>query len=237
MDERHYQILGSVVREYVRTARPVGSASLTARSQHQVSPATIRALLHELEEAGYIYQPHTSAGRIPTDLGYRYVVDHTSEGSLSDPQRLKLHQQFSQLEKEYRHLARSASKLLADLTQTIAVSGSTESGDVQEAGLQKLLELPEAETLETIRELSRVLDGVEQRLRELATSARDEATVFIGEEIPFFPAQYTSLVVRTIVVSPQHSLVIALIGPKRMAYQRNVSLLNAVARYVTERYL
>src|SRR5512146_2806687 len=75
LSERASRILTAVVREYIETGQPVGSVTLTRRGGFGLSSATIRNVLAQLEEQGYLTQPHTSAGRIPTDLGYRYYVD------------------------------------------------------------------------------------------------------------------------------------------------------------------
>ena len=76
LDERKQRILGAVVRDYVQTVRPVGSEDLAARHAWGVKSATIRGEMAELSEMGYLCQPHTSAGRIPSDRGYRFYVDH-----------------------------------------------------------------------------------------------------------------------------------------------------------------
>lgn len=76
LTERDSLILGAVVEEFVQTAEPVGSRHLTKKYRFTVSPATVRNVMADLEETGYLSQPHTSAGRIPTDEGYRYYVDH-----------------------------------------------------------------------------------------------------------------------------------------------------------------
>src|SRR5512146_1533242 len=75
LSERAGRILAALVREYIETGQPVGSLTLTRRGGFGLSPATIRNVLAQLEDQGYVRQPHTSAGRIPTDLGYRFYVD------------------------------------------------------------------------------------------------------------------------------------------------------------------
>jgi len=88
LDERKGAILRAVVEEYVETAEPVGSQRVAGSRKLGVSSATVRNDMTVLEREGYITQPYTSAGRIPTDLGYRYFVDHfTSEGALRIAQR------------------------------------------------------------------------------------------------------------------------------------------------------
>ncbi|HSJ10752.1 MAG TPA: heat-inducible transcriptional repressor HrcA [Longimicrobiales bacterium] len=84
LTEREEQILGAVIRTYVETAEPAGSRTVAKRHELGVSPATIRNAMSDLEEKGFLFHPHTSAGRIPTDLAYRYYVD-----TLMQPMRLQ----------------------------------------------------------------------------------------------------------------------------------------------------
>ena len=76
LDERHRQVLLAVIAEYVESAEPVGSRSVARHHMRGLSPATIRNAMADLEEMGYLSQPHTSAGRVPTDKAYRFYVDH-----------------------------------------------------------------------------------------------------------------------------------------------------------------
>ena len=90
LDERKAAILRAIVEEHVATAQPVGSQTVARSRGLDVSSATVRNEMTVLEREGYIMAPHTSAGRIPTDLGYRYFVDHfTHQGGLPAPQRLR----------------------------------------------------------------------------------------------------------------------------------------------------
>src|SRR5690348_16480882 len=75
-DDRSRELLTAAIKLYVATGEPVGSRTLSRHSREQLSAATIRNIMADLEEAGYLYQPHTSAGRIPTDKGYRFYVDN-----------------------------------------------------------------------------------------------------------------------------------------------------------------
>ena len=75
MDARQRDVLVAVIREYIDSAEPVGSRALSKRHFPHLSPATIRNVMADLEETGYLVQPHTSAGRVPTDKAYRFYVD------------------------------------------------------------------------------------------------------------------------------------------------------------------
>ena len=87
LDERKASILRAVVEEYIATAQPVGSAHVAAAPEIHVSPATVRNEMAYLEHEGYLVQPHTSAGRIPTDKGYRAFVDQLSTPGHARPCR------------------------------------------------------------------------------------------------------------------------------------------------------
>ena len=75
LDERSRQVLLAIIAEYVESAEPVGSRSVARRHMRGLSPATIRNVMADLEDMGYLSQPHTSAGRVPTDKAYRFYVD------------------------------------------------------------------------------------------------------------------------------------------------------------------
>jgi heat-inducible transcriptional repressor len=122
LDPRKAAILEAVVSEYIESAQPVGSHHVAQSSGVNVSSATIRSEMAALEHEGFLVQPHTSAGRIPTDKGYRFFVDHLAEpGVLGPAQRQKVRRFFDQVHGEMEELLERTSGLLADLTQCAAV--------------------------------------------------------------------------------------------------------------------
>lgn len=122
MDKRQQKILKAVVYRYITTGTPVGSKSLAASLNLGVSAATIRNELSKLEGMGYLYQPHTSAGRLPTDLGYRFYVDSLSGRTrLREEERKAIHTLFSQKTKELENLLQETSTLLSRLTSAAAM--------------------------------------------------------------------------------------------------------------------
>lgn len=121
LGERQASILRAIVREYVRSGEPVGSRHLVDRSKLNVSSATVRNEMARLEELGYVAQPHTSAGRIPTDRGYRFVVDEIkSPRALTDPQRRTLEAELSDGEPTVEDLLRRASDTVSRFTHHAA---------------------------------------------------------------------------------------------------------------------
>jgi heat-inducible transcriptional repressor len=121
LDERKAAILRAVVEEYVRTAQPVGSGHVAQTAPIPVSPATIRNEMGQLERDGYLVQPHTSAGRIPTDKGYRFFVDSLSPGTLDRAQTQAVRVFFDRAHGELERMLGDTSRLLSNLTHYAAV--------------------------------------------------------------------------------------------------------------------
>ncbi len=120
--ERRATVLKAVVEEYVRTAAPVASQTVTESRDLGVSSATVRNDMTQLEREGFLAQPHTSAGRIPTDQGYRYFVDHfTAAGGLPVGQRRAVADFFATTHRALEDLLHETSQLLANLTSHAAV--------------------------------------------------------------------------------------------------------------------
>ena len=122
LDDRKALILRAIVSHYVSTGEPVGSKTLVDRYRLRVSPATVRNDMGALEDRGYIYQPHTSAGRIPTDTGYRFFVDSSpSDARLPAEQTQQIRRFFGQPRFEFEESLRQTAALLSQLTDHAAV--------------------------------------------------------------------------------------------------------------------
>ena len=127
LDERKAVILRAVVDEHITTGQPVGSAHLGSATGLQVSSATIRNEMSALERDGYLTHPHTSAGRIPTDKGYRFFVDSLSPGHLGAPQSMQVRAFFDEAHGELERMLTDTSRLLSSLTDYAAVVVAPES--------------------------------------------------------------------------------------------------------------
>lgn len=123
LDLRSQAILRAVIEEYVTTAQPVGSQALVERYRLGVSSATVRAVLAELEAAGLLTHPHTSAGRVPTEQGYRYYVESIIDSAPLPPvEQLMIRHQFGQVEYASEHWFRLAATTLASLTRAAGLA-------------------------------------------------------------------------------------------------------------------
>ncbi|MDT0323458.1 MULTISPECIES: heat-inducible transcriptional repressor HrcA [unclassified Streptomyces] len=121
LSERRLEVLRAIVQDYVGTEEPVGSKALTERHNLQVSPATVRNDMAVLEEEGYIAQPHTSAGRVPTDKGYRLFVDKLADVKPLSAAERRAIQSFLGASLDLDDVVARTVRLLAQLTRQVAV--------------------------------------------------------------------------------------------------------------------
>lgn len=140
LDARKSAILTAIVEEYIETAQPVGSGLVGASTDLNVSSATIRSEMSALEAEGYLVQPHTSAGRIPTEKGYRYFVDTAGQVELRTPEQFHIATFFQEMRGEIEHMMRDTASLLSDLTRYagVVVDHSTDAVTVRSLQLVEL---------------------------------------------------------------------------------------------------
>ncbi len=126
LDERSKKILYAVIQCYINSPGPVGSRVVTKKYDFGLSPATIRNIMSDLEEMGYLRQPHTSAGRIPTDSGYRFYVDSlgTERQLTNNALMAELNKKFELIKKDVNSFLDDASKMLSELSHYIGITMS-----------------------------------------------------------------------------------------------------------------
>ncbi len=126
LDERSKKVLYAVIQCYINTPGPVGSRVVTKKYHFGLSPATIRNIMSDLEEMGYLRQPHTSAGRVPTDSGYRFYVDSIAneKQQINSALTAELNKKFELIKKDINSFLDDASKMLSELSHYIGVTMS-----------------------------------------------------------------------------------------------------------------
>jgi heat-inducible transcriptional repressor len=173
LDERKAAILKAVVEAYVETAQPVGSQAIAKASGLGVSSATVRNELTVLEREGYLAQPHTSAGRIPTDLGYRFFVDHfTRAGALAPDQRRAVSDFFDSAHQALEELLNETSQLLSRVSRHAAMVVGPQADAATVRSVQLVLLHPRTVLLVTVLSSG----TVEKQVLELDDDV-DEASV------------------------------------------------------------
>jgi len=236
-DTRRDEILRATIELYLETAQPVSSDALIGRYKFGWSPATIRNVLKDLEERCLLTHPHTSAGRIPTDSGYRHYIN----GLMQTELLTKKEQSFidsvfeSYLELEPESAPEdTASKIIADITHYVGLSSSRGEHRIRYRGLNHLFEQPEFRDVETMRSIVKILE--EDRLIELMEKDLDDNfEVFIGDEFHFPEISYCSLVVSECEECKAKKR-IAVLGPKRMAYRKVIPVVSYLCELVSEEF-
>jgi len=223
---RNNQVLAATVSAYIQTGNPVSSHDLM--NFFGLSSATIRNILSELEEHGYLYQPHTSAGRVPTDKGYRYYVDFLmGEFSLSEEQKESIISEYKKRLSSFEDVLEKTSEMIARLTHYTAIISFSEWRDrILYTGLSNIIKEPEFHDNAKLQALVHLLEEKSQLLHLLNQDQDKPLTVFIGGEIscPNI-SEECSLVVSSYHKGKKGKGKIAVLGPRRMSYEQTVSTL------------
>ena len=240
--KRQKEILFAIIEEYAEMAAPVGSVTLA--KLFGVSSATIRSEMSKLEEAGLLIQPHTSAGRVPTDAGYRLYVNSLAEGMNSNavretnPARLLPGEDRG----SYAMQLRVASGQRADLAIRGAVDSLVELngnlglatiGDqLYLAGMSRLFTQPEFMDTARVQSVAKLLDNLEPWLREAAPG--EPLNIFIGEENPIGKSSEVSLIISKFRSPYSDNSYIGVLGPTRQNYGRVMSLVRRAGNMLEE---
>ena len=228
MNKRDKKILALVIEEYTNSAVPVGSKILAKKYKLDLSPATIRSIMAKLEKEKYLYQPHISSGRIPTDKAYRFFVEKImGEQELSLVEQKKLQAEILKLKAQNKRISRTTAKLLSSFSGSLAISGSEK--EFFDFGMSELLENPEFKNIDEFCRIVEALDYIDENIDSILSKMKDgETKIFIGKENPIKEISNCSMVVSPYTTKNGERGVLAIIGPKRMKYAKNKSLLDYV---------
>lgn len=233
INPRQERILAAIVEEYVETAEPVASKHLVEQHGIDVSSATVRNDMAALEAAGLLRQPHTSAGRIPTEEGYRYYLDRFVRKSKTPAVRVRLTIKTSPMPTDnFRGYMRQLAKSLVQLTGEAAFV-SEEDGWHFYTGITNLFEKPEFGDVAAMRALSGVIERFDDLVRNSSDRLTNDVNVWIGAENPFGEDMATIMVKYQNPKSTQG--VLGLVGPLRMNYAKNMKLLAEARRVLMSR--
>jgi len=234
--ERQKNILYQIIEEYAETASPVGSVTLA--KLFGVSPATIRAEMARLENLGLIAQPHTSAGRVPTDAGYRFYVNnldnsqqfpenqHHDHPEIIPTERNNLLRGFHALEVRVSSQSRTDAAIkgavdaLVDLTGNLGLA--TIGGQLYLSGISRLFTQPEFVDTRRVQAVAKLLDNLEPWLREAAPG--EALNIFIGQENPIGKNSEVSLIISKFRSPLSDRSYIGVLGPTRQNYSRVMAL-------------
>lgn len=239
---RQTQILVAIIEQYAEVASPVGSVTLA--KLFGVSSATIRAEMAKLEEFGFITQPHTSAGRIPTDKGYRFYVNRLSEQQESERFLLNADNSRDNFTRSTQAISlriqsqktradqaiRSAVDSLVELTGNLGLA--TIGDQLYINGIYNLFSQPEFESGEAVQSVAQLLDNLEPWLREV--SPNEPLNVYIGSENPIGKSSGASLIISKFQSPFSENSYIGVLGPTRQSYGKVIRLVRHTGEFLEE---
>ena len=233
MTQRQMAILAAIIEQYAEVAAPVGSVTLA--KLFGVSSATIRSEMVRLEEMGLIMQPHTSAGRVPTDRGYRLYVNQITETATTELPHLDrsaraIEARVSTHSDSATRAIRSAVDSLVDLTQNLGLA--TIGDQLYINGIANLFSQPEFMRGNHVQAVARLLDNLEPWLREAAPN--EPLNVYIGSENPIGKTSGVSLIVSRFRSPYSDRSYIGVLGPTRQSYSRVMRLVRHAGAMLEE---
>ncbi|MDD4624978.1 MAG: hypothetical protein WCX23_03025 [Candidatus Paceibacterota bacterium] len=228
---RQEQILNLLIQEYIDSAEPVSSQFLDEKYQFGVCPATIRNEMQKLANEGYLSQPHTSAGRVPTDKGYRFFVDCLLKEKIYREKEdfLDVWKDFEeQIEDSFR-LTRLMAKKIAQETSSLASAYFPEEEIAVKEGWSGIFREPEFESLGYAERFAKIADEVEEKIGDFG---QEEMQILIGAENPLPQAGDFSLIISKFSFPDRKTGFVAILGPKRMPYEKNINLINSFKKFL-----
>lgn len=233
--KRRDDILSSAIEAYISSCMPVSSDILSKETGFSLSPATIRNVMADLENDGYLSHPHTSAGRVPTEKGYRYYVDFLMpEEDLLAENKAGISQAFSRYTHDIEEFLDSALGLLCENTHCAGIASFLEWDDkIFYKGASKVLEQPEFRDVNRVINLVKVFEE-KQRLFELINRDMERyLKVYIGKELDD-TLDNCSLVVSNYRKKDKPCGRLAVLGPTRLNYKQVVPLLEYVSASISD---
>jgi heat-inducible transcriptional repressor len=226
ISERKKFLLDIIIREYLKTAMPVSSGILVEKYKLDISTATVRNEMMELEEEGYIHQPHTSAGRVPTEAAYELFLsdfkDSKKKKELKDTENETLEKLF----KDDEVARRQTAKAIAEMSGG-AVFWAFHKNDLYYTGLSNLFSQPEFSRVGMVCDVSAIIDRMEEIIDDIFEELEDGEQILIGTKNPFGNFLSTVLVKYK---NNNASGVFGILGPMRMDYTRNLALVEFIKK-------
>jgi len=235
MTDRQFEILAAIIEQHAEIAAPIGSVMLA--KLFGVSSATIRSEMARLEDMGFIKQPHTSAGRVPTDTGYRFYVNALNETHANETRPAMLDRGAkaidarvnTQVDRADRAI-RSAVDSLVDLTHNLGLA--TIGDELYLSGIGNLFAQPEFSQGEHAQAVARLIDNLEPWLRE--ASPNEPLNVYIGSENPIGRGTGASLIISRFRSPYSDNSYIGVLGPTRQSYDKVMRLVRHTGAMLEE---
>ncbi len=221
LSDRQKEILYSIIEIYIKTAEPVSSKCLEKKCEFGICPASIRIEMQKLADQGFIFQPHTSAGRVPTDKGYRFFVDSLFGKESSEDFEFKMEKEIEDAIK----FVQFATKNLAAISSNLALGYLPQERIFWKDGWEKIIKEPEFIEKKIVDDFIGMIEEFEEEIVNFKINT--EIKVFIGKENPFSKAkEFSTIFTMCRLPKEKKNGVLAILGPKRMDYDKNIGSLN-----------
>jgi transcriptional regulator of heat shock response len=233
-DARRKAVLSSAINFYIREAEPVASDDLS--DEFDLSPATIRNIFAELEEAGYLTHPHTSAGRMPTDKGYRYYVDFLlSQLDLIEEEKARIFGAYERGSETLEAILEKTSDLLSEVTHCAGIAALPDMDErFVYRGVSYIIEQPEFQDASSIRFLIRLIEEKRRLLEIIRKHNSRKVAVYIGEELGCEGTENCAILISSYNMKEQPVGRLAVLGPRRMEYSHVIPALEYVSEVLSE---
>lgn len=242
LSKRQEFLLNFIVREYIKTARPVPSALVSKKADIKISSATIRNEMNELETDGYLIQRHTSGGRVPTDKAYRYYVnqllDDLSGLAINPRDKKNISSTLTKAGNNSRVINKAIAKVLSECSGNLVIAGIAQDAEFFKQGLVSLFKYPEFREVGDLFQLASFFEEFEgmfqfierEFFNTLGVPHGVPVQILIGGENPFKQIRHETIMCAKYGLPGNCIGSLTLIGPTRMDYEKNISLV----KYLTE---
>jgi len=222
---RQKELLQELIEEYILSARPVSSGVLEEKCEFGISPATIRSEMQKLTNAGYLFQPHTSAGRVPTDKGYRFFVELLKQENGWSADLSEIEEIMARVDNDFLSLFSGLSRFLASTSSAFCLSGFLDPPLFFKEGWSEVTKKPEFEDYSYVVNFAQFIKDFENELGRFETDA--DPQIYIGKESSLKGASEFSIIIARCDIGKRKG-VVAILGPKRMEYRKNTYLISAI---------
>ena len=228
MDKRKELILNTIIKEHVKTGAPVGSGVLAENYKLGISPATVRNEMAALEDEGFIIQPHTSAGRIPTEQAYRFYLGNLSVKGLKGSEKDDIEQA---LRKKDEPSLKTTAKIMARISDN-TVFWAIHQHNLYYTGISNLFQQPEFREVGLIQNMSNIIDQLDEIIDKILKEEKMGVKVLLGQENPF--GDFCSAILAKYKLGDNYGL-FGILGPIRMNYEKNVALVKYVNEIISKK--
>jgi heat-inducible transcriptional repressor len=229
ISERQEKIIKLLVKEYIKNAEPISSKFLAEKYDFGICPSAIRIEFQFLIKEGFLEQPHTSAGRIPTDKAYRFFVN-----SLKEKREEKIEEELEEVMRDIKDkykIAAEITKYLSIHSSGFAVFNFLDEEFFIKEGLEELFKNPEAKDHSFVLDFFDFIKTFEENIEKI--NPEKEINIYIGKENPISKEKNITLIYSECNF-PRQKGFISILGPKRMDYEKNIKLINALNNVLKE---